>query len=650
MQFDNVGKFWIDRPELLFSSIQLIPCVGMDVSEQLNSLSRFVLVLFFVLYLLNFPYSIHFLVISLIVIIIMYYIKKKEMSSKVVENYINPSKRFNKMSITSPQVPSSCNGQMTKIPLFGNYSDSQWSKSQQQPGQWTQNYPNNGYTLPADGLVPYDMSKLADNVVITKNRQKYNQTQFDTGMPVPFCNDVLSIDPPSDAAIGMNQRLTGNMANPKTLIAPIVSPPTHDLEYWRDNPMIVHSHINADPINLDQYLSGYAESTCCDYLPQGSELVPENKMNQRDRQDRQDRPKENYVVRNGGIDAERDQYSISGYQQERKPIVAPKYREDVIYVPTLPFDKKENYTQGKQTDMYNVGGYLEEKRAIVAPKYREDIVYVPTLNQNVEGYEQDNRVKERFEVNKGDALVIENQPGWVNTECGYNAEQIFSAGLPSNLPVGNCQQDPKLKRFNENLFTQIVTPGVYTTNQVNEGINANLGISFQQQFEPTVATRTDKGLFYVQKDPRILEPVNESELCDLKEPYEKAKYDNVYDPRFYGYGTSYRSYLEPVTGQTRFYYNDVNAIKMPNYVTRSKVDHLPYADSYGPIQAGSEFGNVHTPNIRALVQDSFLRDSLAFRNDITERAMRKINSDHWQSRMAPLGPNQLVRRGGRGNR
>ena len=36
---------------------------------------------------------------------------------------------------------------------------------------------------------------------------------------------------------------------------------------------------------------------------------------------------------------------------------------------------------------------------------------------------------------------------------------------------------------------------------------------------------------------------------------------NVYDPRFTGYGTSYRAYNEPVTGQTRFYYDDVNAME-----------------------------------------------------------------------------------------
>ena len=236
-------------------------------------------------------------------------------------------------------------------------------------------------------------------------------------------------------------------------------------------------------------------------------------------------------------------------------------------------------------------------------------------------------------------------PGEVNTVCGYDAEQTLEYGLPSNLPVGNCMKTDRMKKYNENIFTSIITPGNYTKTQVNEPINSNIGISFQQQFEPISCKRDEKGVLYTQKDPRILEfggkPIEE------KFSPPNPNYDNVYDPRQTGYGTSYRSYLEPVTGQTRFYYDDINAIRMPNYIIRSKIDHLPYADSYGPIQNGDEFGNIHNPHIRALAQDSFLRDSLQFRDEITERAMRKINAQSWQRRMAPLGPNQPIRKGGK---
>ena len=269
-------------------------------------------------------------------------------------------------------------------------------------------------------------------------------------------------------------------------------------------------------------------------------------------------------------------------------------------------------------------------RGIVAPVPVQSTIQIPYI-------------KEGYNSLPSNVMVMPEQPGMMNTSCGYNPEQIFNSNLPSNYPAGNCEQSPFLKKFNENLYTQIVTPGVYTRNEINEPINSNIGISLQQQFEPTTVTRDEKGLHYLQHDPRVV-----STNLPVQEKYEKDEpnYDNVYDPRFSGYGTSYRSYFEPVTGQTRFMYDDVNAIRMPNYVVRSKIDHLPYADTYGPIQEGSEFGNIHNPHIRYLAQDSWMRDSLDFRNDMTQLLMRKRNSEAWQQRQAPLGPRSLVRRGG----
>jgi len=225
-----------------------------------------------------------------------------------------------------------------------------------------------------------------------------------------------------------------------------------------------------------------------------------------------------------------------------------------------------------------------------------------------------------------------NRSGWVNTTCGYNPEQI-NVGLPSNLPAGNCQQSPLLKRYNTNLHTQTVTPGVYTQTQVNEPINSNIGISFQQQFEPRSCYRDSRGLHYIQHDPRVIEPVKVQ-----PQPPAKPQLGNVFDPRFYGYGTSYRSYLDERLGQTKFMYDDINAIRMPNYITRSKIDFLPYADSYGPARKGNSDGNEFNEHIRALAQDSWVRDSLEFRNDLSERRMRKINAEAWQKREMPFGP------------
>jgi hypothetical protein len=200
--------------------------------------------------------------------------------------------------------------------------------------------------------------------------------------------------------------------------------------------------------------------------------------------------------------------------------------------------------------------------------------------------------------------------------------------IPYNIPTGKCNRNPLLSDYNKNLFTQIVTPGVYSYNEVNEPIHSNIGISAQQDLQPLHMERNENGLFYNRKNVNMIETNNSTynSTYDINEP----TYDNVYDPRFYGYGTTYRSYLEPITGQVRFTYDDVNSVKMPNYISRSKIDHLSYSNN------DSENGNIHNPHIRSLVQDSWLRNSIDFRDDITEKLMRKKNNEAWQRRHAPI--------------
>lgn len=233
----------------------------------------------------------------------------------------------------------------------------------------------------------------------------------------------------------------------------------------------------------------------------------------------------------------------------------------------------------------------------------------------------------------------------VNTACGYNTEQLLISGLPTNLSGSNYSREHSIKKYNENLYTQTIQPGVYTRNQINEPINSNIGISFTQQFPPkTQKTNFLNGdINYIEHDPRIIEPV-----FDENHAIPRATETNIYDPRFTGYGTSYRSYTDDNIGQTRFYYNDVDAIRMPNYITRSHIDNQPFADHYGPIPENSANGNPNTANIHALANDAFLQGSLQHRTEMSERLMRKVNSEQWQKRSAPMRGN-LRMLGGLGN-
>ena len=246
----------------------------------------------------------------------------------------------------------------------------------------------------------------------------------------------------------------------------------------------------------------------------------------------------------------------------------------------------------------------------------------------------DEKVQENFQMPYLKQVPLGNHSGQVNTSCGYNPEQLEVAGLPTNYPAGNCEKNPLMKKYNDNLYTNTLQPNVYTRNQINEPINSNIGISFTQQIPPITCKNTkDGGVIFTEHDPRIIEPVEEGKNMNV---INDINVSNVYDPRHTGYGTSYRAYTDDNIGQTRFFYDDVNAIKMPNYITRSKIDFASFADTYGPKKEGEQFGNLNNSTIRALANDQFLRSTIEQRTDLQESLMRKFNTRYSQQRSAPI--------------
>lgn len=300
--------------------------------------------------------------------------------------------------------------------------------------------------------------------------------------------------------------------------------------------------------------------------------------------------------------------------------------------------QRDAYLSGYANSTYCVpkAPYTSICQSIMSQKDERDSSQVGVVRENFPIEDIYNLTEKEVKKEKNKTVeCVDETPGWVNTSNGYNQRQT-KFGLPANLPVGNCQESPNLVDINESMFTQTIQPGVFQKFNVVEPINSNIGISFQQQFEPVTCSLDKNGVMFTQNDPYEIDAVPQQYEQGLE-----VNYANVYDPRFSGYGTSYRSFTEPVTGQTRYYYDDINSVRMPNYITRSKVDTIPGADTYNSLISGfNDQGNVNTANIRQIVQDKWLEDSMEFRNDMTTRLMRKRNAEMWQVKMAP-------KRGGR---
>lgn len=389
-----------------------------------------------------------------------------------------------------------------------------------------------------------------------------------------WCNDGVPLNPNDPNYMSINQRLVGK-ANPKTHIQPVMPVPAADLSYWKSNNLVTHSNVNTQT-QFDSYQSGYQVSDCC------KTAKCKHRVSQ-----------EGYCPPTACFANRREKSNLNPHP----PGPPPKPRPNPI-------------------PPYGGGGSSGTPISKPIPPYGGGKVDHLRPGEVIETFEHD---MEDLDVNH------------VNMACGYNVDQIKD-GLPVNLSVGDCDRAPEMRDYNKQLFTQTIQPGVYTRNQVNEPINSNIGISFDQQFNPTVTEVNSQGdILYTQMDPAVIEPITVENMSVI----EDIDNSNVYDPRHTGYGTSYRAYTNDDLGRTDFYYKDVDAIRMPNYITRSNIDFEKYADQYGPLPQGYADGNPNTNNIREFAQDSFLKSSLGFRNDITFRKMRKTNAEQWQRRRAP---------------
>ena len=79
------NNIWLCDLKKLFEKFEFFPNKNECLEKQLNSVTRFILLVFIILILFDWKYAILFLIITLLFIIILYYIKRSNMSTR--ENF-----------------------------------------------------------------------------------------------------------------------------------------------------------------------------------------------------------------------------------------------------------------------------------------------------------------------------------------------------------------------------------------------------------------------------------------------------------------------------------------------------------------------------------------------------------------------------------
>ena len=386
--------------------------------------------------------------------------------------------------------------------------------------------------------------------------------------------------------VSLNQRLVGGPAK-RTMVPPVLVPPLVSSE-WRESDLVIRSGINTQT-NDDLASSGYYVT------PDAKECTDEcGQIACCGKDIAKELIESNYTPIEDVVD-DLDTPVIEGYQPP------PKIRKQTKSCPEP------------------------------IPSYPSTYHYP---------YQQQNK---KVEV----TISPDEYSGEVLRADGYFPDQILNNNLPSNVAFGECEKAAEFNEYNNQTFTSSLQPGVYTRNEIIEPISSNIGISFTQQFEPVTCKKGHNSVTFIGHDPNLIEqPANNKQLL----PYDREVHlADIYDPRFTGYGTSYRSYIEPVTGQPRFYYDDVDSYKRPNYISKSDVDFLPTSIATQAIPDSNYF-NRQNKFSRTLAQEAFTDNTLTFRTEMQERLMRKANANLEQKRRFPKHTNDFNRGGMRGRR
>lgn len=514
----NTTKFWIEDITYLYSSFDIIPTCHMNLEEQLNCMTRIVLILFIILLFTNIAYDVLFLSTCFLVIILSYYgikytNKNNEDKELIIENY-------GKVENVLEPVPKT-----------------NWNS-----------YTNDFLFSPLDGnpRIQCDTPVVSqDDLVINLNNN--NPNLVDTHSSLAYCSNV---NVPFEETVSLNQSLVGP-PNPRTLVRPIIPDPIYDFSVWQPNDFIVPNAINEQK-RQELYQNGYVSMQ----FPQPEPLREPTA-----------RSKEFFE-----------------YQNSKLPPLQENYSQEY-----------QNYSV--DSDYYNQTNYNQKK-------------FQDTIDK----------------------------------QCGYDPNNV-NYNLPINYRASFCEKSDDMKEYNKNLFSIPLQPGIYTSSQLNQPYASmyNLGISQDQPFLPTIPSyNPEKNLLtFTEYDPKNVEPVKNP-------PYLSQEFGNtplrseIYDPRLTGYGTSYRSYIEPVTGQPRFYYDDIDQVTQPNYITRNNLDIYGFASKIGtPISPTLE-----GQDLRDAAQSNYTDNQLLYRTELQQRLMHKNNNREWQQRMAPISTSNTFRGGG----
>lgn len=380
--------------------------------------------------------------------------------------------------------------------------------------------------------------------------------------------------------------------------------PSHDLEEWKQSTLTQHSAINGNKSGYSLKQSGYKlnnSSTNCGINAPTMSC------------DTEKRP-----YRKCDINTT---YKCESTCEKRPDYHIPCVRSDGLNIKNkIPvYSVKEKKDNSNKLPVYSVKENFDND---IGALITQGPISVKTCERSC--------VKGRDHVpNKDCNKECLSLPGDLIEHCGYNPEK-GKYNMPHNQPMAINDYYPSLSKYQQDVNTQILDPsGTYIRTEVNEPQMTNLGISFAQQFEPIQKTKIgDEEEIVTFKNPRLYKPP--------REVYDYGEFtpDSIFDPRTAGYGDDRRTYIDNITGQPRFYYDDINVAREGNYFTRNKIDVYNFSNQSGVFDSCVNDNPLEV--VKSQAQDAFIDNGNDYRQSLQISLMKKSNEMTRQRRMFPL--------------
>lgn len=348
---------------------------------------------------------------------------------------------------------------------------------------------------------------------------------------------------------------------------------------------------------------------------------------------------------------DRDVWSAPSYRHSAINYNSGKYDITEEYLPP-----PENYTEDEPHqevftgfNLENIGDYCKTKIGSTdgMSDEKETIKVVNPINDKKSNLEKFSSTPINKVVEGGDLNNFRETPNERKMPFLPNQNLLIPKTIQSVYNPRDATTEERVK------YLSRIQPDVYSYSETYTPINSNIGITYTPQNSPfvldQVATPYGTNPLYHRIDPQLIretgpkDRINElprrtawsAKYSGFEAAPGTVNFEDIYDPRFNGYGDEYRSYGDVNLGQVQYYYSDIDAYRYPNFGVRSKVDYIDYIDPMGKVLPEYD-RNVGLEDVKETVHDQYNADALYFREDLQEKLMRKRNRELWQLRAMPL--------------